>query len=75
MFPDDMTSQHLKLSDTLSYTVRNKNRPEVVEETIVGLARRHAKLRCRTRILRPSWHGPDFCAEITPAGRNVGKGS
>ncbi len=32
MFPDDMTSQHLKLSDTLSYTVRNKNRPEVVEE-------------------------------------------
>lgn len=43
MFPEDMTSQRLKLSDTLSYTVRNLHRPEVVEETIVGLARRHVK--------------------------------
>ncbi|MFK7745242.1 MAG: globin domain-containing protein [Roseobacter sp.] len=43
MFPEDMMSQRLKLSDTLSYTVRNLHRPEVVEETIVGLARRHVK--------------------------------
>lgn len=42
-FPQDMMSQRLKLSDTLSYTVRNLHRPEVVEETIVGLARRHVK--------------------------------
>jgi nitric oxide dioxygenase len=43
MFPEDMMSQRLKLSDTLSYTVRNLHRPEVVEETIVGLARRHVR--------------------------------
>lgn len=43
LFPEDMMSQRLKLSDTLSYTVRNLHRPEVVEETIVGLARRHVK--------------------------------
>lgn len=42
-FPSEMTSQRLKLSDTLSYTVRNLHRPEVVEETIVGLAKRHVK--------------------------------
>lgn len=42
-FPEDMMSQRLKLSDTLSYTVRNLHRPEVVEETIIGLARRHVK--------------------------------
>jgi nitric oxide dioxygenase len=43
LFPEDMMSQRLKLSDTLSYTVRNLHRPEVVEETIVGLARRHVR--------------------------------
>lgn len=43
MFPEDMTSRRLKLSDTLSYTVRNHHRQEVVDETIVGRALRHIK--------------------------------
>lgn len=47
LFPEDITSQRLKLSDTLSYTVRNLHRPEVVEETIMGLARRHVNYGAR----------------------------
>lgn len=43
MFPDDMTEQRLKLTDTLSYTVRHLERPEVVEEAVQGLARRHIR--------------------------------
>ena len=30
-----------QLSDTLSYVIRNLDRPEIIEETVVGLARRH----------------------------------
>ena len=43
MFPDDMDEQRQKLSDTLAYLVPNLHRPEVVEETILGLARRHKR--------------------------------
>lgn len=43
LFAEDMTAQRLKLSDTLSYVIRNLDRPEVIEETVVGLARRHVK--------------------------------
>ena len=53
-FPEDITSQRLKLSDTLSYTVRNLHRPEVVEETIVGLARRHVKYGARREHFAPT---------------------
>lgn len=53
MFPSDMTEQRLKLSDTLSYTVRNLHRPEIVEETIVGLARRHVKYGARPEHFAP----------------------
>lgn len=53
LFPEDMTSQRLKLTDTLSYTVRNLHRPEVVEETILGLARRHVKYGARREHFAP----------------------
>ena len=39
-FPHDMAEQRQKLSDTLAYVVPNLHRPEVIEETILGLARR-----------------------------------
>ena len=53
MFPQDMTSQRLKLTDTLSYMVRNLHRPEVVEETIVGLARRHVRYGAKAEHFAP----------------------
>jgi nitric oxide dioxygenase len=53
LFPEDTTAQRLKLTDTLSYTVHNLNRPEVVEETIVGLARRHVKYGARQEHFAP----------------------
>lgn len=53
LFPQDLTSQRLKLTDTLSYTVRNLDRPEVVEETIVSLARRHLKYGARPEHFAP----------------------
>ena len=43
MFPADMAEQRQKLSDTLAYVVPNLHRPEVIEETILGLARRHVR--------------------------------
>lgn len=41
LFPADLTLQRVKLSDTLMYLVHNLHRAEVIEETIIGLARRH----------------------------------
>jgi len=43
MFPENMDEQRQKLSDTLAYVVPNLHRPEVIEETILGLARRHRR--------------------------------
>ena len=45
LFPKDTTDRRLKLTDTLSYTVRNLDRPEVVEETIVS----HVETFCNAR--------------------------
>lgn len=42
-FPKDMAEQRVKLVDTLAYVVRNLDRPELIEESIVGLARRHVR--------------------------------
>lgn len=43
MFPENMAEQRQKLSDTLAYVVPNLHRPEVIEETVLGLARRHVR--------------------------------
>ena len=40
-----MAEQRQKLSDTLAYVVTDLHRPEVIEETILGVARRHDALR------------------------------
>ncbi len=53
LFPQDMAAQRLMLSDTLSFTVRNLQRPEVVEETIVGLAKRHGRYGARPEHFAP----------------------
>ena len=53
LFPSDLISQRLKLTDTLSYIVRNLDRHEVVEETIVSLARRHVKYGARPEHFAP----------------------
>lgn len=53
LFPQDMVDQRLKLSDTLSYVVRNLTRPEVIEETVVGLARRHARYGAQAEHFAP----------------------
>lgn len=66
MFPEDMVEQRLKLSDTLSYTVRNLQRPEVVEETVQGLARRHAKYGAK-----PEHFAPVGMALITALHREM----
>lgn len=42
-FPTDMSEQRIKLVDTLAYVVRNLDRPELIEETVLGLARRHVR--------------------------------
>lgn len=52
-FPEDMTEQRLKLTDTLSYMVRNLHRPEVIEETILGLARRHVRYGAKPEHFAP----------------------
>lgn len=53
LFPEDMTDQRLKLSDTLAYTARNLTRPEVVEETIRSLARRHVRYGAKPEHFAP----------------------
>ncbi len=52
-FPEDQISKRLTMTDMISYTVRNLHRPEVVEETIVGLARRHATYGARREHFAP----------------------
>lgn len=41
VFPKDMTTQRQKISDMLAFLVSNLERPEVIEQTVGGLARRH----------------------------------
>jgi hemoglobin-like flavoprotein len=42
VFPKDLMTQKQKFSDMLSFLVSNLDRPEVIEQTITSLARRHA---------------------------------
>ena len=51
--PKDVTSQRIKLSDTLAYVVQNLHRFELLEETIIGLARRHKKYGAKPEHFAP----------------------
>ena len=41
LFSEDMRIQREKLADTLAYTVKNLESPEILQVTVSGLARRH----------------------------------
>jgi len=43
IFPDDMSAQHQKLVDALTYIVQNLRTPAMMERTLIGLAQRHVE--------------------------------
>ena len=47
LFKDDLALQREKLADTLAWTVRNLDQPQVLVEIVQGLARRHVNYGAR----------------------------
>lgn len=41
MFPSDMQNMHLKIVDMLDYVVLHLNKPQILEESVAELAKRH----------------------------------
>lgn len=63
-FPSDMTEQRIKLMETLGAVVQNLHQLQVIDDVVMGLARRHVGYGARPEHFPPVGHALIHALEV-----------